>query len=854
MKAIIQGVSFIAMVGAGIALPTMAVAQTTPAASEADSDAIIVTARKREENLQDVPLAITAVTAERIQAQGLTSIADVANVTPGLSFRTAFGRNGDRPVIRGQSNIQGNPNAAFFVDGIFVTGSISSYQLDNLERVEVIKGPQSALYGRNTFSGAINYITRKPGNEFEGRVAATYGQDGYFELTGHLTVPIIKDGISLELNGRLYKFDGQYANQIDSSEKLGREKTGSYGATLRLQPTETTDIIVRAGVSQDNDGAYPIVRLGRIIGQTLPVAGQVLFQGINCFQPQFTGTLTGGRPTSSTRSRGYFCGEVTTPGDNKFALNTAEFRAAGYPDALLRKTFRYSVQLNQELGDWNFVATGAANRRRQVVSTDQDQSDARVFAFETIDASGTSDESLELRLSSPQDSWIRGTGGVYHYGERDRYDNYSAALLFGSSRVFQIGDPESSIIRNAVSRNAVNSNAIFGHLEIDPAPGLTISVEGRYQEEKISLLGSSTSTVAGVVYTRNINATQTYRSFTPRITIDYKATPDVLLYAVAARGNKPGGFNSGTYGAVYDDTEIARFASLGLNRFKEESAWTYEIGAKTQWFDKRVTANISMYYIDWKNQQLTQTVAASRRDGVLANVSFTSNVGRSEVKGGELEISAKLGGGFDLRLGYALQDTKVRDFISDDQLDLYITAVDIAALNTAAPLPPVGTAGTDPRVLARIAAVNALLATKGNAKGNHLPRVPMHQLQAGLGYSGKVGNDLRLFARADLAYESKRFIQVDNLGWSGDSYNLGLRAGLEINNITITAFMTNALNDRTPIDVLRSIDPQQTFVRPVLRAAETTANAGLLASTTVRDFVVTAPRLRNFGVTVAYKW
>lgn len=119
---------------------------------------VVVTARKKEERLLDVPLSIAAFSEEQIESAGLRSVADIAQQAPGFSFRQGFGRTGSgeggagsRPSIRGMSNILGSANASFFIDGIYVSGNITSYQLDNLERVEVIRGPQSALFGRQTF-------------------------------------------------------------------------------------------------------------------------------------------------------------------------------------------------------------------------------------------------------------------------------------------------------------------------------------------------------------------------------------------------------------------------------------------------------------------------------------------------------------------------------------------------------------------------------------------------------------------------------------------------------------------------------------------------------------------------------
>jgi outer membrane receptor protein involved in Fe transport len=152
---------------------------------------IIVTARKTEESLQDVPIAITAFTAQAIEEAGIESVVDLASQTPGFSFNQGFGRSGggnadasSRPSIRGMSSILGTANASFFVDGIFVSGNPTSYQLDNLERVEVIRGPQSALFGRQTFGGAINFVTRRPTDETRGQVNLTGGEHDHFEASG----------------------------------------------------------------------------------------------------------------------------------------------------------------------------------------------------------------------------------------------------------------------------------------------------------------------------------------------------------------------------------------------------------------------------------------------------------------------------------------------------------------------------------------------------------------------------------------------------------------------------------------------------------------------------------------------
>ena len=836
-----------------LAMPAAALAQDRPASAAAEEGTIIVTARKRDENLQDVPLSVTAFSEAQLAASGIENVNDLANQTPGLSFKSAFGRNFDRPVIRGMSSIQGAPNAAFFIDGIYVSGPISGYNLDDLERVEIIKGPQSALFGRSTFSGAINYITRKPDNDFRGRASATLGTDGLREASGTISFPIVRDILYAQADARLYDFGGQYNNIADPVERLGRERSRSFSGTIRLTPSSDTDIVARIGFAQDNDGFVAATRIGRIPGQVLPVANQLLFQGVDCFLPQFSGVITSGRPTATTRTRGYLCGEIGQP--NSYGANSAEFRAAGFADAIDRSIFRASLQINQKLGDWLVTGVAGYNYRDQIIAFDQDYSDVRSLGRETFVREGGKDKTFELKLASPTAARVRAVLGGYYFKDEDNAKNYSGVLAVPSgatNRPFVAGDDPSLVARNPVSLNSVENYAIFGLVEADLTDRLTVGAEGRYQIETIGLVGTSTARVGTTTFTRAINQSIQYKTFLPRVTVDYDLTDDAMVYAVVAKGNKPGGFNANSFDAIFDDAEVARFAALGFNAFREENVWSYEVGFKSQWFDKRLTANISAYYLDWSNQQLTQTAQAPRRDGVIGAVAFNTNIGKSQVKGAELEISARLSDDLTLRFGYALQDTQIKDFISDDQADLYITAADLAALNTAAPLPPLGTSATDPRVTARLAAVNALIALRGNARGNRLPRVPLHQLQLGLGYERSVSSNATFFARADLAYESKRYVQVDNLAWTGDTYNLNLRAGMKFDGLTVTAFMTNALNDRTPADVTRLLDPQQSFFHPALRAGEGTAAGGALSSITIRDFPVSAPRRRSFGITASY--
>ena len=165
LRASIQVLSVLSIAGSvALLYAAPAAAQGTAASSGADLvvEEVVVTARKREESAQDVPMSITAFSAESLERLGLESVFDIAKVTPGLAFNQSYGRMFDRPVIRGMSQILGERTVAFVVDGVYIAGNISGTDVDDLEAVEVLKGPQAATFGRGSLAGVISYRTKRP--------------------------------------------------------------------------------------------------------------------------------------------------------------------------------------------------------------------------------------------------------------------------------------------------------------------------------------------------------------------------------------------------------------------------------------------------------------------------------------------------------------------------------------------------------------------------------------------------------------------------------------------------------------------------------------------------------------------
>ena len=223
--------------------------------ANAQLEEVVVTARKIEERLQDVPLAISAFNAEEIESASIDNLDDIANLTPGMTFSNLLGEFLPVPVIRGvaPTAVQNRENnAAIFVDGVFISGrqGLNFAQLD-LERIEVVKGPQAAMYGRNSFSGAVNIITAKPTDEFEGKAELTLGDNDRKVARGSISGPLIEG----QLRGRVAvmknEWGGSYENQVPGGPDIGGYDYETFQGSLSWTPTENFEALLTAYVSND---------------------------------------------------------------------------------------------------------------------------------------------------------------------------------------------------------------------------------------------------------------------------------------------------------------------------------------------------------------------------------------------------------------------------------------------------------------------------------------------------------------------------------------------------------------------------------------------------------------------------
>lgn len=471
----------------GVSPSTLAFAQVadddSPDTQIVTLDEIIITARKVEESILDAPISVSVFTDEQIRDAGLTSIEDIGAFTPGLVFPREFGRRFDRPVIRGMSNILGTANASVFIDGIFQRGSAQIFDLSNVERLEVIKGPQSALYGRQTFSGAINYITRDPENEFRARVRSTAAERGEYEVNGFAGGALIEDKLLAEVSGRFFTYGGDRRNQV-TGVRLGQQE--SFDAALKViaMPTDWLRSEARLVYAEQDDNLPETPFQPSSFNNVFLDTSQQYFEGVVPVREEFLALTTDPIDGGGTARDVFSISLINEIDINGYALTTT----TAYSDEDTRDNLDLDLQAPSLLGGF----------LEQQQTTD----------YQTF--------SQEVRLDSPRDKAFRWRIGGYIYDET--FNEQAFIPSFGSRTSFD---------------RPIQNIAAFGSLEYDFSDTVSATAELRVAEDTLGFENEAL----------NIDLEESFSSVTPRFTLDWRASDDLLVYAIAARGNKPGGFS-----------------------------------------------------------------------------------------------------------------------------------------------------------------------------------------------------------------------------------------------------------------------------------------------------------------------
>jgi len=591
------------------ALPALAQEPVSQSDSkELRIEKVVVTSRKVEEDLQSAPLAITAFGEAEIEDAGLVSIEDIALLTPGLTFAPLFGGSGSIPVIRGQSTSIGESNVGFFVDGVYQSSraAMDSMLAGNIARVEVAKGPQSALYGRNTFAGAINYITKKPANDFEASVQATAGDYGLRELRGNVSVPIIEDQLYFRGGLSHYRRDGYFDNEL-TGEDLDSRETNVLTASFEATPSSTLNAVLRFAYEHTSDGDDPLRFLEN--------------------------NAASGNPTPAPLPPAFqlFAGEMKGS-DSGFAVSPGGFdRKNSSASLAIDKDFENGLTLTSITGYVDL-------QTEQGVDNDYEARSIR-YSNATTDLT---EFSQELRLaSSPENRFHWMLGGYYYDLSSDGL--VSDTFVDGALALAQAlaGSPLGGLLpAGAITTNdeSTSSFAVFGSASYDFTDKLTGTFEGRWTTESKDIVATQQSPISTAVGTFTDSAD--FNNFVPKFTLDYQVNDNLMLYTSVAKAVKTGGFNIDVTGSGILPSE---------RTYDPEKSWTYEGGFKSTLANGRMTLNGAVYQIKWTDQ-IVRSLGATF-------ATLNANAGETSITGLELETRARLADGLDLSAGYAYTDS-----------------------------------------------------------------------------------------------------------------------------------------------------------------------------------------------------
>lgn len=815
---------------------------------------IVVTARKKKENIQEAPLSVSAFTKNMLEAANIKSLDEVAKFTPGFSFDDEFGRSAsNRPVIRGQSTILGASGVSTFIDGVLIGGSSLDYDLGDVERIEIIKGPQSALYGRNTYSGAINIITKSPTDEVSGNLKVEKAGFDQWDIGGSIRGPI-SDTVSGSLTGRYYSRGGPFLNTFDGTD-VGQQESKSLSGVLYFKPNDDLDIRARVRWSQLDDDQPRLFR-------TEP-------EDNNCFFDNGGAYLGNGR---------YFCGELTEQPiaiDDVRLLDQKGFDKNTTWDTSLK--IDYKLSENWDLSFINGYNSSSSSGQGDFGYSAESLSPFSVYIgpvfplfgpyfFHAFVTAGpvadfaaafegeSSDYSSELRLSYTGEKWHGMLGGYYYSSDSTNQGARSVPSGFASiveeaynenitrmtaqcaahagdafapcfsvpgfDSILNFGDELEDLqffADDTLLKTERKNVAIFGTASFDLTEDFTLTAEGRYASEKVTsrtdrasviydYLGTQTGTDSSPRTVRSA----TFNDFNPRFTASYKASETVNFYAVAARGNKPGGFNS------------TLVEELGISEFDEESVWSFEVGIKSTFLDRRLIFNVAAFRNTIDGYQLTESVVIPSTN---TTTTVTTNTGRVRIKGVEIEMvfAPEAIPGLVFNANYALSDSEIlegTDINEGKLLDVQDDGRLNCSLGTADPAEPdCDTTGDNTK--------------PGSIVGRQLPRQAKHMLNLGLNYEKTISSDWKMVMNANLSYESKKFVQVHNLAWVGASTLVNASLGFENESMRIVAWVKNLTKEDAVVSASRFIDESASFQRAFM------AN----------------PRLgRQFGVTGTFKF
>ena len=636
MSRIRYGVALLPILLAGVAH-----AQTTDADAPVEDEvatmqAVVVTAQHRAESLQDVPIAVTALSSEALENQRITNALDLSNLAPGLRIASGDAAANPKIFIRGVGLADFNPSSSagvgMYVDNVLYGSPLSQMSgFFDLERIEVLRGPQGTLYGRNTNGGAINVVSKGPTDEFTANASIDYGSYNRLNASFGVGGPIVKDLLSYRLAAMSLTDDGYTDNRTTGNDVNGSDRWGVRGKLL-FTPASNVEILGTASYFQNRGSARQIKH--RSLFPAVAEAADPT-TGLCASDMYSSGLCTDALGYTDTSSDPYSI-ESNLEGEDQVDVVTT------------------SVEATIGLGGMDLVSITAyqASDRDDIENTD-------ASPLQMIEARYQSQQNQftqELRLQSADNSPLTWVVGAY-YLKDDLKDNSSYDILrdlrplyMSPSNPLGISPNDSVAIFGWPYTQKTTSWAVFGQADYEINDKLTATVGLRWSEDKKEMDYAS-QVENGLATILTYQGEKTFSDWSGRLGLTYQLTPETNIYAMYNRGYKSGGFFGGQ--ATSADQ---------LEPYDNETLNAYEIGSKNELFNRRARLNLAAFYYDYQDQQVFAQVL---RNGVTSQV--LDNAASSTIYGAEMELGATVTRNLDLSLNASYLHSEIDDYVSEGE-------------------------------------------------------------------------------------------------------------------------------------------------------------------------------------------
>ncbi|AMK21108.1 MULTISPECIES: TonB-dependent receptor [unclassified Sphingobium] len=570
---------------------------------------IVVTAQKRSESLQRVPVAVTAVTGAELARSGITDLAGVTAVVPNLNLGQQLGVA--KIALRGigLENISAGAEGsiAFHVDGVFISRSIAALSsFYDIQQVEVLRGPQGTLYGRNATGGSINITTRSPTQDLSGYARVTVGNYARVTTEGAISGAIIPGVLAARIAFQTQDHNG-YGRNIVTGTRIDDQNTRGFRGSLLFTPSDRLTVDVKADYFRESDrsGAYHYFGAGGF-----DLAGNPVVP---------TGLTSGGTVPANVR-------DISNDSDPS---NNVKF-------------WGVSGKISYELSDSVQLSSLTAFRRTDYTTlADLDSTSAKLAPTTQFERDRQLSQEFQLSGKADRLNWLV---GLYYFHEND------AGAIDIPFNNHIVGFPlPGTFVQGFYGGGVIKTDALaaFGQATYEVVDNLRLTLGARYSTEKKTnqdqvlfdfLTPYNPATRAPFTLPER---SKRFKSFTPRIALDYQATPDVLVYGSWSKGFKSGTYNLGTGQAPVNPEKVSAF----------------EAGLKSTLLDRRLRLNLAGFHYKYKDLQVGK---------VVQTVLNLENAATANIYGLEAEVLAKITPQFEVTLNGAWLHARFDNYISSD--------------------------------------------------------------------------------------------------------------------------------------------------------------------------------------------